>query len=84
MGELLQSSRTRVTRKRLDLIAALDRRSAEAIRELRRRMVTQRQAVDRDTSRLGPAAERLLARQANAWRRSVRSSTPRTFAGAGG
>jgi exodeoxyribonuclease VII large subunit len=64
MGELLQSSRTRVTRKRLDLIAALDRRSAEAIRELHRRVVTQRQAVDRDASRLGPAAERLLGRQA--------------------
>ena len=55
MGELLHSSRTRVTRKRLDLIAALDRRSAEAIRELRRRVVTQRQAVERDASRLGPA-----------------------------
>jgi exodeoxyribonuclease VII large subunit len=62
MGELLHSSRARVTRKRLDLIAALDRRSAEAIRELRRRVVMQRQGVDRDTSRLGPAAERLLAR----------------------
>jgi exodeoxyribonuclease VII large subunit len=62
MGELLQSSRVRVTRKRLDLIAALDRRSAEAIRELRRRVATQRQAVDRDAGRLGPAAERLLAR----------------------
>jgi exodeoxyribonuclease VII large subunit len=62
MGELLQASRSRVTRKRLDLIAALDRRSAEAMRELRRRMATQRQAVDRDTSRLGPAAERVLAR----------------------
>jgi exodeoxyribonuclease VII large subunit len=64
MGELLHSSRARVTRKRLDLIAALDRRSAEAIRELCRRVVTQRQAVDRDAGRLGPAAERLLARQA--------------------
>jgi exodeoxyribonuclease VII large subunit len=63
MGELLHSSRTRVTRKRLDLIAALDRRSAEAIRELRRRVVTQGEAVERDASRLGPAAERLLARQ---------------------
>jgi len=62
MGELLHSSRARVTRKRLDLIAALDRRSAEAIRELRRRVVTQRQAVERDASRLGPATERLLAR----------------------
>jgi exodeoxyribonuclease VII large subunit len=64
MGELLQSSRVRVTRKRLDLIAALDRRSAEAMRELRRRLVTQAQAVDRDTSSLGPVAERLLARHA--------------------
>ncbi len=64
MGELLHSSRTRVTRKRLDLIAALDRRSAEAIRELRRRVVTQHQAVDSDASRLGPAAERLLLRHA--------------------
>jgi exodeoxyribonuclease VII large subunit len=62
MGELLQTSRSRVTRKRLDLIAALDRRSAEAMRELRRRLAMQSQAVDRDTSRLGPAAERLLAR----------------------
>ncbi len=64
MGELLHSSRVRVTRKRLDLIAALDRRSAEAIRELCRRVVSQRQAVDRDTSRLDPAAKRLLARHA--------------------
>ncbi len=64
MGELLQSSRARVTRKRLDLIAALDRRSAEAMRELRRRLAAQAQAVDRDTARLGPAAERLLARHA--------------------
>jgi exodeoxyribonuclease VII large subunit len=64
MGELLQASRVRVTRKRMDLIAALDRRSAEAMRELRRRLATQRQAVDRDTSRLGPTAERMLARHA--------------------
>jgi exodeoxyribonuclease VII large subunit len=64
MGELLHSSRARVTRKRLDLIAALDRRSAEAIRELRRRVVTQRQAVDRDAAGLAPAAERLLIRHA--------------------
>jgi exodeoxyribonuclease VII large subunit len=62
MGELLHSSRARVTRKRLDLIAALDRRSAEAIRELRRRIVMQSQAVAADTSRLGPAVERLLTR----------------------
>jgi exodeoxyribonuclease VII large subunit len=64
MGELLQASRARVTRKRLDLIAALDRRSGEAMRELRRRLATQRQAIDRDTNRLGPAAERMLARHA--------------------
>jgi exodeoxyribonuclease VII large subunit len=64
MGELLQASHSRVTRKRLDLIAALDRRSAEAMRELRRRLTTQRHAIDRDASRLGPAAERLLARHA--------------------
>jgi exodeoxyribonuclease VII large subunit len=64
MGELLQASRSRVTRKRLDLLAALDRRSAEAMRELRRRLTAQCQAVDRDASRLGPAAERLLARHA--------------------
>jgi exodeoxyribonuclease VII large subunit len=62
MGELLQASRSRVTRKRLDLIAALDRRSAEAMRELRRRLATQREGVDADASRLSPAAERLLAR----------------------
>lgn len=64
MGELLQASRVRVTRKRLDLIAALDRRSAEAMRELRRRLTTQSHAVDGNASRLGPAAERVLARQA--------------------
>jgi exodeoxyribonuclease VII large subunit len=64
MGDLLQSSRSRVTRKRLDLIAALDRRSAEAMRELRRRLLIQRQAVDRDASRLAPAAERMLGRHA--------------------
>jgi len=62
MGELLQASRSRVTRKRLDLIAALDRRSAEVMRELRRRLATQRQAVDGYTSRLEPVAERALAR----------------------
>jgi exodeoxyribonuclease VII large subunit len=62
MGELLQVSRSRVTRKRMDLIAALDRRSAEAIRELRRRLATHRQTVDIDASRISPAAERLLAR----------------------
>jgi exodeoxyribonuclease VII large subunit len=64
MGELLQASRSRVTRKRLDLIAALDRRSAEAMRELKRRLATQGQAVDADASRISPAAGRLLARHA--------------------
>jgi exodeoxyribonuclease VII large subunit len=64
MGELLQGSRTRVTRKRLDLIAALDRRAGEAVRELRRRVATQLQAVDRDAGRLDPASARLLARHA--------------------
>ena len=64
MGELLQASRSRVTRKRLDLLAALDRRSGEAMRELRRRLLSQREAVDRDASRIPPAAERALARHA--------------------
>jgi exodeoxyribonuclease VII large subunit len=64
MAELLQASRSRVTRKRLDLLAALDRRSAEAMRELRRRILTQTQAVDRDASRIAPAAKRALLRQA--------------------
>jgi exodeoxyribonuclease VII large subunit len=61
-AELLRASRSRVTHKRLDLIAALDRRSAEAMRELRRRLITRRQAIDDHTRRLGPAAERTLAR----------------------
>jgi exodeoxyribonuclease VII large subunit len=64
MGELLQASRSRVTRKRLDLIAALDRRSAEAMRELRRRLLTQGQAIDRDAARIAPAVKRLLVRHA--------------------
>jgi exodeoxyribonuclease VII large subunit len=64
MGELLQASRSRVTRKRLDLLAALDRRSGEAMRELHRRLLTQGQAVDRDASRIAPAAKRTLARHA--------------------
>jgi exodeoxyribonuclease VII large subunit len=61
IGELLHASRSQVTRKRLDLLAALDRRSGEAMRELRRRLLTQREAVDRDASRIAPAAERTLA-----------------------
>jgi exodeoxyribonuclease VII large subunit len=64
MGELLQASRSRVTRKRLDLLAALDRRSAEAMRELRRRILTQSQGVDRDAGRIAPAAKRALLRHA--------------------
>jgi exodeoxyribonuclease VII large subunit len=64
LGALLAASGSRVTRKRLDLIAALDRRSAEALRELRRRLATRREAVQVDCERLGPAAARLLARQA--------------------
>jgi exodeoxyribonuclease VII large subunit len=64
MGDLLQSSRARVTRKRLDLLAALDRRSAEAMRELRRRLASQRQAIDGDADRLAPTAGRALARHA--------------------
>jgi exodeoxyribonuclease VII large subunit len=64
MGELLQASRLRVTRKRLDLLAALDRRSGEAMRELRRRLLTQGQAVDRDASRIAPAVKRTLSRHA--------------------
>jgi exodeoxyribonuclease VII large subunit len=64
MGELLQTSRSRVTRKRLDLLAALDRRSGEAMRELRRRLLTHSQAIDRDASRIAPATRRGLARHA--------------------
>jgi exodeoxyribonuclease VII large subunit len=63
MGVLLAASGSRVTRKRLDLIAALDRRSAEALRELRRRLAAGREAMQADRERLGPAAARLLARQ---------------------
>jgi exodeoxyribonuclease VII large subunit len=64
MGELLRASRSRVTRKRLDLLAALDRRSGEAMRELRRRILTQSQAVEGDASRIAPAAKRALGRHA--------------------
>jgi exodeoxyribonuclease VII large subunit len=64
LGALLAASGSRVTRKRLDLIAALDRRSAEALRELRRRLAARREAMQTDCERLGPAAARLLARQA--------------------
>lgn len=63
MGEMLQGAGWRVTRKRLDLIAALDRRSGEVMRELRRRLDARRQWIDEDASRLAPAATRLLARR---------------------
>jgi exodeoxyribonuclease VII large subunit len=63
MGALLAACRSRMTRKRLDLIAALDRRSAEALRELRRRLAARREAMQADSERLGPAAARLLTRQ---------------------
>jgi exodeoxyribonuclease VII large subunit len=63
MGERLQSSRARVTRKRLDLLAALDRRSAEAMRELRRRLTTRHEGIARESERLAPSAVRLLARR---------------------
>jgi exodeoxyribonuclease VII large subunit len=64
LGGQLAASRLRVTRKRADLIAALDRRSAEALRELRRRLTLTREAIQADSARLGPSAARLLERQA--------------------
>jgi exodeoxyribonuclease VII large subunit len=60
-GDLLSASRSRVTRKRADLIAALDRRSGEAMRELRRRLASRREGLEAGCARLGPSAERLLA-----------------------
>jgi exodeoxyribonuclease VII large subunit len=63
-GERLLASRVRLTRKRLDLIAALDRRSCEALRELRRRTDAQLKALDESAMRLAPAARRGLARKA--------------------
>ncbi|HEV3093204.1 MAG TPA: exodeoxyribonuclease VII large subunit [Solirubrobacteraceae bacterium] len=64
LGGQLAASRLRVTRKRADLIAALDRRSAEALRELRRRLRHTREAIQADSARLAPSAARLLERQA--------------------
>jgi exonuclease VII large subunit len=61
-GERLSASRSRLTRKRMDLIAALDRRSGEALRELRRRTGTQLASVQSDSSRLAPALRRNLSR----------------------
>lgn len=63
LGGQLAASRLRVTRKRADLIAALDRRAAEALRELRRRLTLASEAVQADSARLGPSATRLLIRQ---------------------
>jgi exodeoxyribonuclease VII large subunit len=63
LGGQLAASRLRVTRKRADLIAALDRRSAEALRELRRRLTLTDETVRADSARLEPAAARLLARR---------------------
>lgn len=62
LGERLSLSRSRITRKRMDLIAALDRRSGEALRELRRRAQVQMAGVQADSGRLGPAVRRNLSR----------------------
>lgn len=62
-GALLVASKARVERKHADLLAALDRRSGEASRELRRRLALRREAVQADGGRLGPSTARLLARQ---------------------
>jgi exodeoxyribonuclease VII large subunit len=63
LGAMLAASKARVARKQMDLLAALDRRSGEALRELRRRLAQRREAVEADSARLGPSARRLLARQ---------------------
>jgi exodeoxyribonuclease VII large subunit len=63
LGTMLSASRARVARKQADLLAALDRRSGEALRELRRRLAQRRETVQEDGRRLGPSATRLLARQ---------------------
>jgi exodeoxyribonuclease VII large subunit len=63
LGAMLTASKARVARKQMDLLAALDRRSGEALRELRRRLAGRREAVHEGTARLAPSATRLLARQ---------------------
>ncbi len=63
LGALLVASRTRVARKQADLLAALDRRSAEAQRELRRRLALGQEGIEAGGARLGPAAARLLGRR---------------------
>lgn len=62
LGERLSASRSRITRKRMDLISALDRRSGEALREMRRRTEAQRASVEADSLRMGPAVKRNLSR----------------------
>lgn len=62
MGERLLASRARITRKRMDLIAALDRRSGEALRELRRRTQAQLASLEAGSLRIAPAARRNLSR----------------------
>ena len=64
LGSLLAACGSRVTRKRLDLLAALDRRAAEALRELQRRLADRRTGIEADAARLQPAAARLLDRRA--------------------
>jgi exodeoxyribonuclease VII large subunit len=76
LGERLSASRSRITRKRMDLIAALDRRSGEALRELHRRTQAQLASVDADALRLAPAAWR------NLWRRSERVAAAGALIGA--
>lgn len=63
LGATLTASKARVARKQMDLLAALDRRSAEALRELRRRLALRREAVQAGGERLAPSATRLLVRQ---------------------
>ena len=63
LGTMLTASKARVARKQMDLLAALDRRSGEALRELRRRLAQRREAIESGGARLGPSATRLLARQ---------------------
>jgi exodeoxyribonuclease VII large subunit len=63
LGERLSASHARLTRKRLDLLAALDRRSHEALRELRRRTDAELKGVQADARRLPPAARRNIVRK---------------------
>jgi exonuclease VII large subunit len=58
----LQAAHGRLTRKLLDLRAAMERRSAEGRRELRRNLNLCLQQVDREAQRLRPVADRILER----------------------